>query len=100
MKKLIALSQHTFTLALILWMVVPNAAHAYLDPNTGSSIIQIGIASLATGSYLVKVFWKQISGFFKGLFGGNKTKQTSETTQAPANIQAKKTVTKKDAKAK
>ena len=72
MKKTYSFLQHLFTLSLILWTVVPHAAHAYLDPNTGSSIIQIIIAGLATGSYLVKVFWKQIKAFFSKLFKGKK----------------------------
>lgn len=91
MKKLIALLQHTFTLALILWVVVPRAAHAYLDPNIGSSIIQIVIAGLATASYLVKVFWKQISAFFGKLFG---KKQPAEKTKDTPKEAAKKSARK------
>ncbi len=35
----------------------------YIDPGTGSTVIQVVIAGLATAGYLVKVFWKNIRTF-------------------------------------
>lgn len=34
--------------------VVPKGAHAYLDPGTGSYVIQVVIASAAAGTYFFK----------------------------------------------
>lgn len=50
---------------------------AYLDPGSGSYLIQILIAALLGGGFAIKAFWKQISGFFAGLFG-RKSPQTVE----------------------
>ncbi len=41
---------------------------AYLDPGSGSYLIQILIAALLGGGFAIKAFWKQISAFFRKLF--------------------------------
>ncbi len=41
---------------------------AYLDPGTGSYIVQLLLAGLMGGLFLVKVYWKKIKGFFASLF--------------------------------
>jgi hypothetical protein len=38
---------------------------AYLDPGSGSFIIQIVIAALLGGGLMVKTFWHQIVGLFR-----------------------------------
>ena len=38
---------------------------SYLDPGTGSFIIQLLIGGLLSSLFLVKVFWKRIAGVFK-----------------------------------
>ncbi len=37
---------------------------AYLDPGSGSFIIQLLIAGLVGAGFLVKVYWKKIKGLF------------------------------------
>jgi hypothetical protein len=41
-------------------VVVLPAIHAYLDPGTGSIIIQVVIAALVGGGILLRTFWKRI----------------------------------------
>ena len=41
---------------------------AYIDPGTGSLIIQVAVGFLVGGLVGAKVFWKRIAGFFRGLF--------------------------------
>lgn len=41
-----------------------NPPFAYLDPGTGSLIIQFLIGGAAAAAISIKVFWKQIRGFF------------------------------------
>jgi hypothetical protein len=41
-------------------ITVLPAIHAYLDPGTGSIIIQVLIAALVGGGILLKTFWKKI----------------------------------------
>ena len=45
---------------------------AYLDPGTGSLIIQMAIGALVGGLLALKVFWKRVTGFCKNLIGGSK----------------------------
>ena len=42
--------------------------HAYIDPGTGSLIIQVLIASLVGTLFLIKVFWSKVKAFFGNLF--------------------------------
>ncbi len=44
--------------------------HAYIDPGTGSLIIQVLIASFVGGLFLIKVFWRKVKAFFGKLFLG------------------------------
>ena len=49
-----------------------NNADAYIDPNTGGFFFQT-VAPFVYGLLgVVVVFWKRITGFFKGLVGRNK----------------------------
>jgi hypothetical protein len=57
------LSFNKVWLALIA-MLIPSAAFAYLDPGTGSMILQGIIAGIANAGFTIKNFWYQILGFF------------------------------------
>jgi hypothetical protein len=65
----------SFAWAAILSLVVlimPNGrAMAYLDPGTGSFIIQILVASLLGILMVLRVFWTRILNFVQGLIGGS-----------------------------
>ncbi|OQA00165.1 MAG: hypothetical protein BWY70_00776 [Bacteroidetes bacterium ADurb.Bin408] len=45
-----------------------NIPLAYIDPGSGSMIIQIIIASLFGGIVAIKMFWKKIISFIKSFF--------------------------------
>lgn len=48
-------------LFLILYFFIsPYEVYAYLDPGTGSAVLQILIGGLLAGMYLIKRFWKSI----------------------------------------
>lgn len=53
-----------FTLALILYFTTAPEASAYVDPSTGSYIIQILIGGLVTVGFTFKTFWRQIKAMF------------------------------------
>lgn len=55
-----------FLTVLLPW-IFPKQALAYLDPGTGSYIIQIVIASLAGGVYLIAAFRERIKAFLDSL---------------------------------
>ncbi len=48
----------------------PAAAYAYIDPGTGSYLLQILIAAVLGGLFAIKIFWGNIKSFFRGLFTG------------------------------
>ncbi len=50
--------------ALIVALIVPQAAHAYLDPASGSMILQAVIGGVAAGALAVKYYWRRIQAFF------------------------------------
>jgi hypothetical protein len=52
-------------IALILPMI---ATRPYLDPGSGSFILQILIATLVGSLFLIKVYWKKLNAFFKKTF--------------------------------
>ncbi|MDH5695679.1 MAG: hypothetical protein OEZ00_03610 [Dehalococcoidia bacterium] len=46
--------------------------HAYIDPGTGSLIIQVLIAAFVGGLFLIKVFWRKVKAFFSNFFSKAK----------------------------
>lgn len=60
---------------------------AYLDPGTGSMILQVLLASLLGCAMTIKLFWHQIKTFL-GFAGGKKTdpdpvESASESNETP-----------------
>jgi hypothetical protein len=45
---------------------------AYIDPGTGSFILQVLVASLAGVVYIIKMFWRNIKGYFLKLLHKKK----------------------------
>jgi hypothetical protein len=52
-------------------LLAGNAA-GYVDPGTGSYVLQIAIAFAVGLAFSIKVFWKKIAAFFRRTFGGKK----------------------------
>ncbi|HUV73162.1 MAG TPA: hypothetical protein VMW79_02525 [Anaerolineae bacterium] len=55
---------HSAVFALLLLIASAPAAHAYIDPGTGSYVIQLLIAALAGLAVAVKIYWNRIKGLF------------------------------------
>ncbi len=61
-----------------VWLLLPivlsplHLAHAYLDPGTGSYIIQVAIGIIFGATYTLKVFSGRIVNYFKNLRSGDK----------------------------
>ncbi|MFQ6112623.1 MAG: hypothetical protein ACE5NG_00895 [bacterium] len=55
-------------LFVYFYLAFPHMVYAYLDPGTGSYILQILLAGLLGASFLIKTFWKNIKAFFVNLF--------------------------------
>lgn len=50
-------------------------SYAYLDPGSGSIILQAIIAAIAAGSVTIKIYWNKLIALFKK----NKKKKDDET---------------------
>jgi len=55
-------------LLTLLLLALPSTAHAYLDPGTGSYVVQLLIGGLLGGLFALGVFWRRVLAFFKRLF--------------------------------
>jgi len=48
---------------------------AYIDPGTGSLLIQVLIGIVCGGLFCIKMFWNSLKGFFGRLFGVVRKKE-------------------------
>lgn len=76
MKKII---KNAFFFSALYLVIVPQPAHAYLDPGTGSYIIQIAAAAIFGSLFALKMWWKQITAFISGMLG-RKEKNSEKTS--------------------
>jgi hypothetical protein len=52
---------------LLIWGF-PRTAHAYLDPGTGTFVLQMIVAFFVGASVLIRIYWKKLKSFFSKLF--------------------------------
>jgi len=68
-------------IVFLFLIISTKPAHAYLDPGTGSFILQILAASALGGLFAIKTFWRSITGFFSGIFSRkNNTNPSKKKT--------------------
>lgn len=53
---------------LNMFFVILSNGLAYLDPGSGSFILQLLIAALLGGAFILKSYWQKITGFFRARF--------------------------------
>ena len=53
-------------------LVLVKRAHAYIDPGTGSMLVQAVLAAVAAASVSIGIFRRRIRSFFSRLFGRKK----------------------------
>lgn len=76
--------------AVILWFAIQlagfsAAAHAYLDPGTGSILVQSFLAGVAGAVAIVSLYWQRVKAFFVNMrkssrdahAGANQTRASS-----------------------
>jgi hypothetical protein len=68
--------------AIVASIVAPAPAYAYLDPATGSMIIQIVSGAVLGVVLIVKTYWRRIKGFFSS-DSSDTTNLTEETRRPP-----------------
>lgn len=52
-------------LAALAVILAPEAAHAYIDPGTGSMLLQLLIAGLLGSLYGLKMYWRRLVLYFR-----------------------------------
>lgn len=52
----------TLISAIIAGLVMPAESYAYIDPGSGSYVIQVLIGLLMGALYAVKIYWSRLSG--------------------------------------
>jgi len=61
-----------FIILILFSSFFPQKAYAYLDPGSGSYLLQLLAAFVIGGLFALKVFWSKIKIFFISLFSRNK----------------------------
>jgi len=67
--------RHLTTLTVLFaffCFVFPQEAYAYLDPGTGSYLLQVGLAVLLGASFVIKIYWRRIRASLANLFSKRK----------------------------
>ena len=67
--------------AAALLFIFVQESHAYLDPGTGSFLLQLLLAGLFGLLLTVRIFWKRIKAFFVRLFGGEIAEEEQATDE-------------------
>ncbi len=70
--------QRSIFVAALLALLLPVPAWAYLDPGTGSIILQGIIAGLAVAGLTIKTYWYKL----KSLFGQSNSSSLLEEEEA------------------
>ena len=70
---------------LAIWLAVQlvgfsAAANAYLDPGTGSILVQSFLAGLAGAVAVVSLYWQRVKAFFANLRKSSRDVQSSATS--------------------
>lgn len=66
-------------LLTLLLLALPSVAQAYLDPGTGSYVVQLLIGGLLGGLFALGVFWRRVLAFFKRLFRRGSSDEESRS---------------------
>lgn len=72
------------TLAVILGLSIAQPAHAYLDANTGSALMQFAAAGLLAGMFTLKMYWVKVKDWFRARFAWKATPTDENGPKGPA----------------
>lgn len=61
--------------AILLFLIFTSQADAYLDPGTGSYVLQIVAAAFLAGTVVVKGFWGNIKNVIDKITGKGKNSE-------------------------
>ncbi len=55
----------TIFILIFFYFILISRANAYIDPGSGSIILQAIIGALAAGGLTIKIYWNKFKNFFK-----------------------------------
>ena len=61
--------KRVFLFLFCLFTLLARDSHAYIDPGSGSYVLQLIVASFFAVVFTVKMFWRNIKAFFSGADG-------------------------------
>ena len=64
---MVHLSGSVLLVAIPAFLISPLRTPAYLDPGTGSYVLQLLVAGLLGAALAIRIFWGRISAFFSRL---------------------------------
>ena len=69
---------------IVMWvaaqlLVFSASAHAYLDPGTGSILVQSLLAGIAGAAAVISLYWQRVKRFFAGRKHSNDASSPSAT---------------------
>lgn len=73
------MSKYPITFWALFLLVIPRDAWAYLDPGTGSLLLQAAAASIFAGILTIKLYWQRLT----ALFASRGKQPAGELTDAP-----------------
>ena len=77
--KFLAFFRNILVIFIFLHVINAQQAYAYIDPGTGSYILQMTIATLLAGLFALKLFMNKIRVLFKNFFSRkNRCEETKE----------------------
>ncbi|MEE3329312.1 MAG: hypothetical protein VX246_00465 [Myxococcota bacterium] len=63
----------------VVAVLVPTEAYAYIDPGTGSYVVQAIVAAVAGGAMAMRMYWDRVKAFLRG--------EASEDDVDPGNVE-------------
>lgn len=72
--------KHVTFFTILFLLVFPKRVDAYLDPGTGSYLLQIAVAALFGGLFFIKTFWSRIKHFIQNLFNRKENKSSEKNS--------------------
>ncbi len=61
-----------------LCLCFPVQAYAYLDPGTGSYMLQMLVATLLGALYALKIYWSRLKAFIRNFYSKDKKEDSLE----------------------
>ncbi len=72
----------SMTLSAVFLMEAPTPAHAYLDPGTGSMMLQVLLGGIAGGLVIGRLYWQKIKSFISGTKEGSDDDNPTEESDS------------------